>query len=294
MNVYYSPAYTQSRTNFDTTRKAQWIVDHLARYPMAGITLIAPTPLTINHLLSVHTPEYVHALRTGHPESLAGSSGFAWDDQTLEAVCASNGGVVDAVTRALTSKEHAGSLSSGLHHAYAEHGGGFCTVNGLAVAARAYPDHRMLILDLDAHCGGGTYSLIRQLPNVTHLDICTTVYDEYFVDYRIDQAMTPQSLSSFDVVDQPDMYFERLAYRLGALEVMNYDVVVYNAGMDVYPTLSARDIQIREHLVFAWANARRIPVAFVLAGGYTGPCLTQAQLVRLHLLTVEAAAHDPR
>jgi acetoin utilization deacetylase AcuC-like enzyme len=42
-------------------------------------------------------------------------------------------------------------------------------------------------------------------------------------------------------------------------------------------------------LVFEWARAHGLPVAFVLAGGYTGAALARAELVDLHLLTIEAA-----
>ena len=58
---------------------------------------------------------------------------------------------------------HAGALSSGLHHASTERGNGFCTFNGLALAARALMDggaNHVLILDLDAHCEGGTYEIV--------------------------------------------------------------------------------------------------------------------------------------
>jgi hypothetical protein len=56
------------------------------------------------------------------------------------------------------------------------------------------------------------------------------------------------------------------------------------AGIDA--ALLAR----REQLVFSWCRARQLPIAFVLAGGYIGPGLTQADLVGLHRLTLAAAA----
>ena len=74
-------------------------------------------------------------------------------------VCASNGGAV-AAARAARAGGVAGSLSSGLHHAGRDRGAGFCTFNGLVLAARAALSEgaaRVLVLDLDAHCGGGTH-----------------------------------------------------------------------------------------------------------------------------------------
>ena len=75
-------------------------------------------------------------------------------------VLSSNGG---AVAAGLAALEHgvAGSLSSGLHHARREKGAGFCTFNGLVIAARealTAGARSVLILDFDAHCGGGTRS----------------------------------------------------------------------------------------------------------------------------------------
>jgi acetoin utilization deacetylase AcuC-like enzyme len=46
----------------------------------------------------------------------------------------------------------------------------------------------------------------------------------------------------------------------------------------------------REHMVMEWAHNQRIPLAFVLAGGYLGLGLDQTALVALHRLTIAAAA----
>ena len=66
---------------------------------------------------------------------------------------------VIAATEAAMRDGVGGSLSSGLHHAKPERGDGFCTVNELVVAASAHLerhcDHRIVIVDVDAHCGGG-------------------------------------------------------------------------------------------------------------------------------------------
>src|SRR5439155_11295705 len=123
---------------------------------------------------------------------LAESSSLGWNQGVWDAVRASNGGAVAAATKAWQSRAHAGSLSSGLHHASARHGYGFCTFNGLALAARELLSagaRRVLILDLDAHCGGGTYSIVREWPLVVHLDISVSTIDYYRVD-----ASTPSTL----------------------------------------------------------------------------------------------------
>jgi hypothetical protein len=75
----------------------------------------------------------------------------------------------------------AGALSSGLHHARADRGAGFCTFNGLAVTAHAALDfgaERPQVLDLDAHCGGGTRSMTDP-DSVVQIDVSTVGFDRW-------------------------------------------------------------------------------------------------------------------
>jgi len=156
VNVFYSPLYTSSAHAFDTTRKAKWIADSLERSPIDGVTLVEPPSLTWDQLTRVHDSEYIRAVQTGVPRSLAESQGFTWDAGLWTMVLASNGGAVAAALDALRHGR-AGSLSSGLHHARRGGGAGFCTFNGLAISAREAPAAGVgpvLILDLDAHCAG--------------------------------------------------------------------------------------------------------------------------------------------
>src|SRR5262249_23108808 len=134
--VYYSPAYVGSGYAFDTTRKARWIAESLSESPIPGVALAAPEALTREQVAEVHDRVYVSAIETGIPRALAESQGFAWDRGLWPMVLASNGGAVAAALAAL-EQGVAGSLSSGLHHARRGSGAGFCTFNGLVIAARA-------------------------------------------------------------------------------------------------------------------------------------------------------------
>jgi acetoin utilization deacetylase AcuC-like enzyme len=133
--LYYSPVYVGSGYSFDTTRKAKWVADSLLDAPIPGIELVEPSPLTERDVARVHRAHFVDAVRTGQSADLAESQGFEWDQNMWPMVLASNGGVVAAALSALSSGV-AGSLSSGLHHARADRGAGFCTFNGLVIAAR--------------------------------------------------------------------------------------------------------------------------------------------------------------
>ena len=137
MKIFYSPSYTIATHSFETTPKSGWIAESLAREPIAGIELVSPEPMSAAALNRVHDPEYVDAVRKGHPRELAESQGFHWDPALWEMVCTSNGGVMAAAIEALRTHRVSGLLSSGLHHARRARGAGYCTFNGLILAARA-------------------------------------------------------------------------------------------------------------------------------------------------------------
>lgn len=288
--VYFSKHFVAAAESFDTTRKAGWVAGSLRRNPIPGVELRRPRLLRPQQIEAVHDESYVRAVRTGSPEWLASSSGFAWDPGLWVSALASASGIVAAGLYAFWRRVHTGSLSSGLHHARRGSGGGFCTFNGLALAARAAIDagaHRVLILDLDAHCGGGTNSLVRGWPEVWGLDISTSRGDDYDTD-SVDRF-------TLDIVKDAGAYLGTIERRLGGL-TGRIDLCLYNSGMDPHedswglPGITTAVLAERERLVFEWANRRALPVAFCLAGGYTGTRMSQEQLVALHRLTIEAAA----
>jgi acetoin utilization deacetylase AcuC-like enzyme len=290
IEVDYTPGYVGAAHAFETTRKAAWVAASLAAAPIAGLRLRANAPLRARELLRLHAPAYVEAVRTGTPRALAESQGFAWDPGLWPMVLASNGGALAAARRARAGGGVAGCLASGLHHARRDHGAGFCTFNGLALAAldAAEAGARVLVLDLDAHCGGGTHSLVGAHSRVRQLDVAVDGFDEY----------TPIASNTLDLVARADDYLPTVQRRLAALARAPIDLVVYNAGMDPHEGcavgglagVTAALLARREALVFAWAARRRLPIAFVLAGGYLGPGLDRAGLVDLHRLTLAAAA----
>ena len=242
---------------------------------------------------ATHAPAYVEALRTGEPYDLAGSQGFSWDEGIWDMAVNSTAGVLAAVDEALATGGSSGSLSSGLHHARHAGGAGYCTVNGLAMAAtRATKlvSGTVVILDLDAHCGGGTNELVGGNGRILHLDLSTSSFDSY----------NPDGDDELTVLHGPSdvEYLEHVHGCLGRIPD-DTGLVIYNAGMDPHPGVSAEGLAQRERLVAAWCARNSVPVAFVLAGGYTWG-ITMDELVDLHLHTVRAfagrssrAAHEP-
>jgi acetoin utilization deacetylase AcuC-like enzyme len=292
LRLFYSPKYVGAGFAFDTTRKAGWIAESLEHSPVPGIEMAEPASLSKDQVATVHSPDYVRAVRTGFPRRLAESQGFSWDAGLWAMVLASNGGAVAAALAALDDGV-AGSLSSGLHHASRGSGAGFCTFNGLVIAAREALKagaESVLILDLDAHCGGGTASLIADEDRIWQLDVSVSAYDHYQSSDRI----------QLDLVRNSNEYLSTVQNRLGELDRrgVKFSLCLYNAGMDPFEGCSTGGmsgitqelLREREQIVFEWCTSRRLPVAFVLAGGYVGPRLDQRGLVDLHRLTVSEAA----
>jgi acetoin utilization deacetylase AcuC-like enzyme len=282
--VHYNSDYVASEYAFDTTRKAGELAARMGRSSSSAtlvdpIEFAAPTERLIER---THSPAYVEAVRSGNPAGLAESQGFDWDPKIPTMAIAHSSGVVAAVTAVLSGRARiAGSLSSGLHHARRERGAGYCTFNGLAVAANAALElgaERLLVLDLDAHCGGGTRSMTEP-ESVVQIDVSTVGFDTW----------APTGSDAL-LMAQPDGYLAKVAEGLRLADTAGtFDLVLYNAGMDPANSgVSATDLKVREQMISQWAAARDYRLVYALAGGYTGYDITMSDLVDLHLLTVEA------
>jgi acetoin utilization deacetylase AcuC-like enzyme len=216
-------------------------------------------------------------------------------------VLLSNGGVLAAARRALEAGV-AAALASGFHHAHADHGEGFCTFNGLVVAAEALRAAGRLktvaVLDLDLHYGNGTASLCAARPWLFNCSI-------YGNDYWHNRAY--RDVEHRRHSDGPNHVSLALANGSGRAELCEAlergmraildagrpDLVLYQAGADPYREdpyspldLGHDDLRERDRTVFAWAKREGLPLAWVLAGGYTPDV---QKVVAVHVGTFEAA-----
>ena len=283
--IFYSPAYTSMLHAFDTTRKAAMLADYLTHQHSDEIAIVEPDMLTRDQLLTCHDEAYVDAVATGQPVPLAQSNGFQWCPNVFNATRASNGGVLAAAITA-TRYGVSGSLSSGLHHAHAEHGSGFCTFNGLAIAAKHITRHydaRVLIVDYDAHFGDGTHALIEGDDAIEMIDLSSS---DFFTNRTNGHGF---------------QYLRRCCELLSDVDVTRFDLVLYNAGMDPYEGCRIGGLKgvtfdclaERDRFVFTQCAKNSTPVAFCLAGGYSGEQFTPDQLTVAHATTC-LLAHDAR
>jgi acetoin utilization deacetylase AcuC-like enzyme len=292
MKEFNSPDYLAASESFDTMRMSGWVAEALAASPVENVEIVSPEPLDFEAITAVHDAAYVTAVQSGEPRALAEGQGFTWDPGLWRSVTASTGGVAAAVITAM-SDGVAGSLSGGLHHARRGYGSGFCTFNGLAIAAKralAAGAQSVLIIDVDAHCGGGTHSLIESDTRIRQMDVSVDVFDHY----------EASGSNTLDMVRDADKYLGTIAGRLSEFdgEERKPDVCLYNSGMDPDSRCSigglrgitADILREREELVLQWFKQRGVPIAFVLAGGYKGASLSKKELVKLHLATINIAA----
>lgn len=300
--VFFREAYNDTGIEFDTTRKADWVAKSLVQQPIDGVTIVAPSAehhaATERWLERVHDAEYLEALVTGTPSELAESNGIGWDERLLGAVTASTAGVYAAVLSALASGGATGSLSSGLHHARFEKGRGYCTVNGVAlgalVAAEELDGARVLVLDLDAHGGGGTASLLDRhdrAGSIRQVDVAVSTFDG---DYPIGPERVRRIVRARPD-EAHDTYLDAVREVLAAEADNEYGLVLYNAGMDPHEGaggmkgITTATLVERERIVFEWAAERGLPIAFTLAGGYLYG-VSKPELVDLHRVTITEAA----
>ena len=281
LRIFYSDDYAVDE-RLETVSKSKLLAEMITAGAVPGVELVAPKLATKAELLRIHSLEYVHNVLTGGLKYLA--AGF-WSKELLQSILATTGGMRDAVFEAFRNGR-SGSLSSGLHHASTNNGKGFCTLNGLALAALVALEKvgEVGILDLDAHCGGGTADILKKNKKVRLADVSVCSYD----------AWTPiaKSRHFFEVVDRPGRYIAKVREALKALEGVEF--LIYNAGMDTHEKAGGLDgitldiIKEREALVVEWARERNVPIIFALAGGYTWSGLTLKEVAELHLETVRA------
>jgi len=111
-------------------------------------------------------------------------------------------------------------------------------------------------------------------------------------------SYTPQTNTKLVMADGRD-YLAVIERELNAVQAPSgIDLVLYNAGMDPHENaggvrgITTSVINERERMVFEWAASQGVPVAWVLAGGYTVG-MQMEELAELHLLTARVAT-EPR
>jgi acetoin utilization deacetylase AcuC-like enzyme len=281
---------------------------------------IAPQPAREADILLVHSPLYVNKLMEGSltaREEL--EMEIPYSPQVVDAFMLHTGGSILAAERALKDGV-CFNVGGGFHHAFPEHGEGFCMMHDFAVAIRAMQKRRLIgramTVDCDVHQGNGTAFIFgsaahrpNKLPSwsAAALGISpdATVNEGPSMDvftislHQENNYPFVKPASSIDV-NLPDGCgdLEYLAWLDNALSSglrqFEPELICYVAGADPFRedqlgglNLTIEGLKRRDELVFRAARARDIPVMVTYAGGYANRV---EDTVAIHGNTVIAAA----
>jgi acetoin utilization deacetylase AcuC-like enzyme len=232
----------------------------------------APVPA----LLGAHTEAYVRAICDGSIDARAMRRiGLPWSPALVARSRASTGGTLAAAREALT-RGFAGNLAGGTHHAFADHGAGFCVFNDIAVATRALLAEgrvaRVLVVDVDVHQGDGTAAILGGDPRVFTLSL-----------HGAKNFPFHKQRSDLDV-ELPDgtgdaAYLAALRPALlRALDRGRPDLVFVQGGVDALAedtlgrlALTHGGLRARDEHVLGTMHHLGVPVALTLGGGYARP-----------------------
>jgi acetoin utilization deacetylase AcuC-like enzyme len=289
LGAYSSAAYTMTLPEGHKfpMYKYAGVRDALA---LEGVPILDPPRLDWALVERVHTPEYLRHLRFGtlEPKALR-LLGFPWSPALVERALRAAGGTVVAARDALQYGLGV-NLAGGTHHAYPDHGEGFCALNDVAIAIFDLFDRgldRILVLDLDVHQGNGTAHIFEHDPRVFTL----SVHGERNYPFHKERSSLDIGLPDWT---QDAAYLEILDARVfPALKAFQPQLVFFLAGVDVLArdqfgrfSLSLEGAFERDRRVFEFCRAQSLPVVSVMSGGYNK---TFETTVMGHANTVRAA-----
>jgi acetoin utilization deacetylase AcuC-like enzyme len=253
-----------------------------------------PETASDEDLLRIHTQDYIKRVKEGRlSDKELRRIGLPWSPELVERSYRSVGGTI-AACRAAFDKGVAISLSGGTHHAHADHGGGYCIFNDVAVAARAMQAEgrveRAVILDCDVHQGDGTASIFAQDPTVFTFSIHG---DRNYPFHK------PPSDMDIPLPDGTgdEVYCEALEKGLEqALQIANANLAIYLAGADPYHddrfgrlALTKEGLRTRDRIVLEACREWGLPTAIVMSGGYARRVEDVAEI---HFNTIKIAVRS--
>lgn len=299
MTLFYDPGFAAPLGNHIMPISKFGLVAERVANELPNVTILGPAPLKLSDLRRVHTPDYIAAIRTGQPRDLAESQKFPWSPELYRSVLLTNGGLL-AASRLALAEGSSGALASGFHHSCADHGEGFCTFNGLVITLEALRAEGLIrtgaVLDLDLHYGNGTAQLAAARPWIRALSIYGNDYWKNRAYRDVSRRRHEDGDNHFSVPLVPTGRSDRAMLLKTVTENLPWllesgkpDILLYQAGADPlkddpYSPLNLTHDALRERdrLVFEFARRHSIPIAWVLAGGYTPDT---SKVVEVHVNT---------
>lgn len=289
MRIVYSPRY-RIDIGPHVFPTAKYEALHRELRDAGGWDWVEPEPASWEDLALVHTQEYLHKARTGtlSAEEI-GLIELPCTPAIVDGFRLMTGGTVAAAR--LAAEAGLGiHVGGGFHHAFADHGEGFCIFNDVALAIRVLQREtaiaRAAIVDLDVHHGNGTSMIFDGDP---------TVFTFSMHQQHNYPAFKPRSALDIGLADRigDDEYNAKLRAALPAVLASRPDVVFYLAGADPFESdqlgglaLTRAGLLERDRLVFDACRSAGLPVVVALAGGYASRL---EDTVAIHRATIELA-----
>jgi acetoin utilization deacetylase AcuC-like enzyme len=284
---------------------------------------VTPQPASDQDILLVHTPQYVQKLKTGTlSPSEEMQMEIPYSPELVRAFWLAAGGSILAAEHALQDRVGF-NIGGGFHHAFPDHGEGFCMIHDVAVAIRRMQrDDKIrtaMTVDCDVHHGNGTAAIFagtrtpsQPLPSTSASTVGSPagpspggkmrhahagdVFTISLHQHNNYPAWKPHSSIDVDLPDGigDDDYLAWLDNAISSgLRQFEPDLICYIAGADPYRedqlgglALTLEGLKRRDELVFRIASTRNIPVMVTYAGGYARRV---EDTVAIHCNTVIAA-----
>ena len=293
MRVFYTPRYYADigEGHVFPIRKFELVRDRLlAEGTLAPSEIVEPREAAVEDVLLVHTEDYVTRLRAG---ALTAREirrlGLPWSKALVRRSFLATSGTIGAA-RAALSEGVGANLAGGTHHAFPDHGEGFCVLNDVAVAVRVLRRdglaRRAAVVDLDVHQGNGTASIFEGDAEVFTFSMHGAK------NYPLFKLRSTLDVELPDGTGD-DEYLAALARHLPRVFEHGPDIVFYLGGADPFAgdklgrlSLSIAGLRARDELVLRACRERGVPVATVMSGGYAADT---NDTVEIHCNTVRAA-----
>ncbi|MEO8335589.1 MAG: histone deacetylase [bacterium] len=256
-----------------------------------GRVLIPPAARD-DELLLVHTADFVTRYSTGRlttqEERLIG---LPWSPELVERSRRAAGGTLAGARHALAHGV-AMNLAGGTHHAFADHGEGFCVYNDVAVAIRVLQGEKLIrraaVIDLDVHQGNGTHSIFASDDSVYTFSM------HGGKNYPFHKVAGTLDVELADGTGDEE-YLSLLTSSLpGVLAASAPDLVLYIAGADPHEgdalgrlKLTFEGLARRDAYVMSQCREVGLPIVIMIGGGY-GKRIEDT--VRVHTETARIAA----
>lgn len=275
MYVYYSSYYYADigKGHIFPIKKFEFVRDRLLKEgTVCPSDLREPEPATLSEVLLVHTEDYISRLLSGKlTVREVRRLGLPWSHSLVRRSFFAVGGTISASRTAI--EEGVGSnLAGGTHHAFANHGEGFCVLNDVAIAIQSLRRDGLItkaaIVDCDVHQGNGTATIFADDPDVLTFSMHATK------NYPLFKAQSSIDVELPDGVSD-ETYLETLRSYLPAIFKGDPEAIFYLAGADPFAgdklgrlALSKEGLAERDYLVLSECFERKIPVITVMSGGY--------------------------